>query len=224
MISNRKILLAALIVFNLALIVAAFIAAGSYGGAFWTGVVFDLIGAFGVGYFTLFAYDRNRDSPRDVPQNLAVVYGAGLYWILQLLFSIPAICFDWSVRYVLSAHLVLFGVFLAGVALLLIGRNYITATESRESSTARNISRQRHRVAAMERLSLKYPDDRQLADALEKIRYSDPCFLPELDELEQKIDRLITEIAAPSSGSRAAGLETLNELIDERNIEIRSRK
>lgn len=224
MVPYRNILLAGLVVFNITLIAAAFIVVGSYNGIFWTGLVFNLIGAFGFGYFSLFTYDRNSNSLREVPQNLAVVYGAGLYWLLQLLISIPAICLDWQLRYVLPGHLLLFGVFFAGVALLLMGGNYITATEAEDSSTAQNISHQRQRLAILERLSKKYPDDKLLMKAFEKVRYSDPAFLPELDELEQRIDRLITEAGELSPDCRTPRLETLNELLDERSIEIRSRK
>lgn len=224
MVSNRNILLAALIVFNIALIAAAFIVVKSYNGIFWTVLAFDLAGAAALGYFSLSAYDRGRKSLREVPQNLAVVYGAGLYWLLQLLVAIPAICLDWQFRYVLSGELLLFGVFFIGICLLLIGRNYISATEAEDGSTSKNISHQRQRLAVLERLSQKYPDDGLLEQAFEKIRYADPSFLPELEELEQRIDRLIAELGELTPDCRTSRLESLNELLDERSIEIRSRK
>ena len=71
MISNRRILLAALGVFNIVLIAVAFLVARSYNGVFWTGLVFNLLGASGFGYFSVFAYDRGSDSLRETPQNLA---------------------------------------------------------------------------------------------------------------------------------------------------------
>lgn len=224
MISNRRILLAALGVFNIVLIAVAFLVARSYNGVFWTGLVFNLLGASGFGYFSVFAYDRGRDSLRETPQNLALVYGSGLYWLFQLLFSIPAIGFDWRLRYVLPLHLLLFGVFFVYVAFLLMGRNYISAMEAEEGRTQKNISRQRERLAILERLTRKYPDDRLLEKTFEKLRYSDPAFLPELNELEQQIDRLITELAEVSSDDRSSRLEMLSELLDGRSIEIRSRK
>lgn len=222
--SNRNILLAALGVFYMILIAAAFCVVHSYNGVFWTGLVFNLLGASGVGYFSIFAYDRSGDSLRETPQNLALVYGSGLFWLFQLLFSIPAIVFEWQFRYVFPVHLLLFGAFFVYVAFLLMGRNYISAMEAEEGVTQKNVFRQRKRLAVLERLRRKDPDNRLLEKIFEKLRYSDPAFPPDLNDLDERIDRLIAELADAVPDGRSSGFEMLGELLDERSIEIRSGK